>query len=429
MKNFNNIRIPWEGNAVLLVDLDAFFASVEQLDHPEWRGKPIIVGGSPEKRGVVSTASYEARKYGVHSAMPSITAQRLCPDAIWTAGNFHRYREMSKAVMDILYDESPHLMQVSIDEAFLDVSPTRVNTNHPVDVAIRIQQKVSSLGITCSIGVGTSKAVAKIASDMNKPQGLTVVYPGEEYDFLYPLPVKKMSGIGPVAQRKLQQFGIHTLGDLAQSDLSLLSQVFGKNAKLMKDRACGIDTPVDETYTPAKSVSSEISIATSTNNRKDIEALIATMAHKVGRRMRKKNLEGNTLHLILRFENLHRKTAQKKIPDLGVNDLAWLPYLYRLLDDMWDQKELIRLVGVAVSGLEQEPVQQQLFFDESFRTPKVDEYKHELLIKAKDKHDLLTARDKIADKFGEDVLRFGHEIRSYNNTTGSSSKNPEDYKD
>ena len=129
------------------MDLDAFFASVEQLDHPEWRGKPVIVGGSPEKRGVVSTASYEARKFGVHSAMPSSTAARLCPQAIWTPGNFHRYREMSKKVMDILYEESPQLMQVSIDEAFLDVSPTRTNRTHPIEVAKRIQMRVSAIGI------------------------------------------------------------------------------------------------------------------------------------------------------------------------------------------------------------------------------------------------------------------------------------------
>ena len=122
---------PWNGPAIILMDLDAFFASVEQLDHPEWKGKPVIVGGSPEKRGVVSTASYEARTYGVHSAMPSSTAARLCPNAIWTPGNFHRYREMSKQVMNILLDESPQLMQVSIDEAFLDVSPTRTNKERP----------------------------------------------------------------------------------------------------------------------------------------------------------------------------------------------------------------------------------------------------------------------------------------------------------
>ena len=137
----------------MLVDLDAFFASVEQHDHPEWRGKPVIVGGDPTKRGVVSTASYEARKHGVHSAMPSSTAARLCPNAIWTAGSHARYAEVSQQVMDILQSYSPHLQQVSIDEAFLDVSPTRVNRTHPVKIAREIQERVDELGITCSIGV------------------------------------------------------------------------------------------------------------------------------------------------------------------------------------------------------------------------------------------------------------------------------------
>ena len=215
-------------------------ASVEQLDHPEWRGKPVIVGGSPEKRGVVSTASYEARKYGVHSAMPSSTAARLCSDAIWTSGHFHRHREMSKQVMNILYDESPKLMQVSIDEAFLDITPTRTNTTHPVIIAHRIQNRVSKLGITCSIGLGASKSVAKIASNQNKPKGLTIVYPEQSEQFLATLPIKEMSGIGPVAEKKLRHYRIQTLGDLANADIALLHEVFGKNAQIMKDRAQGI---------------------------------------------------------------------------------------------------------------------------------------------------------------------------------------------
>ena len=133
--------IPWEGKAILLVDLDAFFASVEQLDHPAWRGKPVIVGGHADRRGVVSTASYEARKYGVHSAMPSATAERLCPDAIWTEGHYDRYREMSTKVMGILFDETPHVQQVSIDEAFVDITPTAFNREHPILVARRIQDR------------------------------------------------------------------------------------------------------------------------------------------------------------------------------------------------------------------------------------------------------------------------------------------------
>lgn len=179
---------PWEGPAILLVDLDAFFASVEQLDHPAWRGKPVIVGGDADAHGVVSTCSYEARAFGVRSAMASSLARALCPEAIWTHGHFHRYREVSAAIMAILRDETPHVQQISIDEAFMDITPTAVNTEHPVLVAQRIQERVTALGVTCSIGVGTSKSVAKIASDRDKPRGLTVVFPGTEAAFLEKLP-------------------------------------------------------------------------------------------------------------------------------------------------------------------------------------------------------------------------------------------------
>lgn len=426
----------WNGSAILLMDLDAFFASVEQLDHPEWKGKPVIVGGSPDKRGVVSTASYEARRYGVHSAMPSSTAARLCPNAIWTPGNFHRYREVSKKVMDVLYDESPHLMQVSIDEAFLDITPTRSNRTHPELIARRIQSRVAELGITCSIGLGASKSVAKIASNQNKPRGLTIVYPEQSEEFLFPLPVGSMSGIGPVAQKKLNDYHIRTLGDLARADMTLLKQVFGKNALLMMQRARGIDSAVNEEHEPAKSVSNEISFAENLSDEEDIKARIATMAHKVGRRLRRKDIEGTTLHLKIRKDDLTIRTCQRKIPNLGTNELLWLPQLYSMLDEVWDRSPL-RLIGVGVSGFDHEPVQTSLF--DPIEAP--DEYAQltnatqkienqgPLVAHAKKNSKLLEANDLIAQRFGEGAVRFGHELRTYADTTGSSAKNPEDYKD
>ena len=420
---------PWIGTAIILMDLDAFFASVEQLDHPEWKGKPVIVGGDPTKRGVVSTASYEARKYGVHSAMPSSTAARLCPQAVWTPGNFHRYRELSQKVMGILQDESPHLMQVSIDEAFLDITPTRANREHPVTIARRIQQRVAELGITCSIGLGESKAVAKIASNQNKPRGLTVVYPGESAAFLAPLPVAEMSGIGPVAQKKLIGYHLRTLGDVANADPALLKQVFGKNTQLMIDRCRGVDTAVVSTGEPAKSVSNEISFAISLTDRKELQARIATMAHKVGRRLRRKGIEGTTLHLKIRKEDLSVRTCQRHKANLGTNDLTWLPELYSMLNEVWDGWEPLRLVGVGVSGFESEPVQETLF-DIAPITEANDHSTDSPLIRiAEANKKLLEANDLIAQRFGENAVRFGHELRTYQETTGSSAKNPEDYKD
>lgn len=420
---------PWIGTAIILMDLDAFFASVEQLDHPEWKGKPVIVGGDPAKRGVVSTASYEARKYGVHSAMPSSTASRLCPQAVWTPGNFHRYRELSQKVMGILQDESPHLMQVSIDEAFLDITPTRANREHPVAIARRIQQRVAELGITCSIGLGESKAVAKIASNQNKPRGLTVVYPGESAAFLAPLPVAEMSGIGPVAQKKLIGYHLRTLGDVANADPALLKQVFGKNTQLMIDRCRGVDTAVVSTGEPAKSVSNEISFATSLTDRKELQARIATMAHKVGRRLRRKGIEGTTLHLKIRKEDLSVRTCQRHKANLGTNDLTWLPELYSMLNEVWDGWEPLRLVGVGVSGFESEPVQETLFDIAPITEANDHSTDSPLIRNAEANKKLLEANDLIAQRFGENAVRFGHELRTYQETTGSSAKNPEDYKD
>lgn len=420
---------PWIGTAIILMDLDAFFASVEQLDHPEWKGKPVIVGGDPAKRGVVSTASYEARKYGVHSAMPSSTAARLCPQAVWTPGNFHRYRELSQKVMGILQDESPHLMQVSIDEAFLDITPTRANREHPVAIARRIQQRVAELGITCSIGLGESKAVAKIASNQNKPRGLTVVYPGESAAFLAPLPVAEMSGIGPVAQKKLIDYHLRTLGDVANADPALLKQVFGKNTQLMIDRCRGVDTAVVSTGEPAKSVSNEISFAISLTDRKELQARIATMAHKVGRRLRRKGIEGTTLHLKIRKEDLSVRTCQRHKANLGTNDLTWLPELYSMLNEVWDGWEPLRLVGVGVSGFESEPVQETLFDIAPITEANDHSTDSPLIRNAKANKKLLEANDLIAQRFGENAVRFGHELRTYQETTGSSAKNPEDYKD
>ena len=420
---------PWIGTAIILMDLDAFFASVEQLDHPEWKGKPVIVGGDPAKRGVVSTASYEARKYGVHSAMPSSTAARLCPQAVWTPGNFHRYRELSQKVMGILQDESPHLMQVSIDEAFLDITPTRANREHPATIARRIQQRVAELGITCSIGLGESKAVAKIASNQNKPRGLTVVYPGESAAFLAPLPVAEMSGIGPVAQKKLIGYHLRTLGDVANADPALLKQVFGKNTQLMIDRCRGVDTAVVSTGEPAKSVSNEISFAISLTDRKELQARIATMAHKVGRRLRRKGIEGTTLHLKIRKEDLSVRTCQRHKANLGTNDLAWLPELYSMLNEVWDGWEPLRLVGVGVSGFESEPVQETLFDIAPITEANDHSTDSPLIRNAEANKKLLEANDLIAQRFGENAVRFGHELRTYQETTGSSAKNPEDYKD
>lgn len=278
---------PWTGPAVGLMDLDAFFASVEMLDHPEWRGKPLIVGGDADSRGVVSTCSYEARRFGVHSAMASAEARRLCPQAIWTHGHFDRYREVSAQVMAILADETPRVERVSIDEAFIDITPGRFAPEDPLLVARRVSDRVAGLGVTCSIGVGCNKTVAKIASERDKPFGLTIVRPGTEQRFLAALPVSAMSGIGRSAEERLRRMRIYTLGELSRAPESTLASIFGVNGERMRQRALGLEisevTSLDEER-EVKSVSNERTFAKDLTERRDIEAAIALLGESVGRR-------------------------------------------------------------------------------------------------------------------------------------------------
>lgn len=421
-----NLR-PWDGPAILLVDLDAFFASVEQLDHPDWRGKPVIVGGDPDRRGVVSTCSYEAREYGVRSAMPSSTARRLCPDAIWTHGRFDRYREMSNEVMAIIRDETPHVQQVSIDEAFADVSPTRANTEHPILVARRIQERVALLGVTCSIGLGTTKSVAKIASDMDKPNGLTIVFPGTERGFLEELPVRAVSGIGAQSESKLRSMGIRTLSQLAAADLDELRGVFGVNAETMRSRARGDDVSDVTTERDVKSVSHEVSFATDLESREDIEASLTSLLTQVGRRLRMKGLAGTTLSLKVRFADRSVHSAQTHLDVPSDDDIELRPRLVELLDKVWAPGRKVRLLGVGMSGFGKMPEGQQALFDADDldgAAPGDDV----LVEDVRKRRSLLHAFDKLKDKFGEDTVRFGSELRNAGNTTGSSSKNPADYR-
>ncbi len=417
---------PWEGPAILLVDLDAFFASVEQRDNPGWRGKPVIVGGDPDKRGVVATASYEARAFGVASAMPSSQARRLCPQAIWTRGHFDKYRATSNQIMEILREETPFVQQVSIDEAFMDVSPTRLNHEHPVCIAQRIQKRIEDLGVTCSVGVGSSKTVAKIASDMDKPRGLTVVYPGREQEFLRPLPVRTLSGIGSVAERKLKSRGINTLGELASLGEERLVRWFGKNGSTMYLRACGKDDSSIEVEEETKSVSNETSFAKDLHSREEIEAAVSMMAAKLGRRLRRKGLAGKTLALRLRFDDRSVHSVQCQLPAPTNDDLFFTSQLLGMIDQIWRPGIPVRLVGVAMSNFAKESfVQEEL---DLFEEEEADKLSSSSRLKEEQRRSLLEATDKLKDRFGEEAVRFGHELRFQDASTGSAAKNPADYK-
>ena len=412
----------WEGRAILLVDLDAFFASVEQLDHPEWHGKPVIVGGSAEKRGVVSTASYEARKFGVHSAMPSWRAERLCPNAIWTHGNYPRYQEMSQQVMSIIRDETPLVQQVSIDEAFADVTPGRHIGDHPVRIAQRIRQRVAELGVTCSVGVGTTKTIAKIASDMNKPDGLTVVYPGHEREFLSPLGVGKISGIGPKSVEKLHVYGIETIGDLAEADEKMLAMVFGKNAGLMLARARGEEDVEVEVSSDVKSVSNEQTFSHDLVERDEILAALDMVAARVGRRLRRKGLAGHTITIKARYHDLSIRTAQRTLGKKVDDEHQMIPVIHELIDEVWAPGVGLRLVGVGVSDFAERPEQLSLFDLAEGGGDAVCE-DADVPAQSATGSDLARATDAVKNRFGEKAVRYGRELRFEGRDTGTMAQN------
>lgn len=395
----------WEGPAIGLLDLDAFFASVEMLDHPEWRGLPVIVGGSPEARGVVSTASYEARAFGVRSAMPSAQARRLCPQAIWTSGHFDRYRAVSAQVMAILAEETPYVDQVSIDEAFFDVTPGRYADESPLAIVQRIARRVSELGITCSIGLGCSKTVAKIASERDKPRGLTAVLPGTEAGFLAPLPVRAMSGIGKAAEAALHKAGIRTLGQLASAHDGVLSPIFGVNAARMRARAAGIEhsavSPIDAVG-EVKSVSNERTFSEDLTSLADAEAAVALLAESVGARLRRRNLAGRTVTLKLRFSFGEGRTIQRKLAHPTDDENVFGQVARELLRGIWTPAMHVRLAGVGVSdfGPDAAGIQTDLFCE-------VDERG----AMASDKRELAVALDAVREKFGGGAVNFGRAAR------------------
>lgn len=394
----------WEGRAVGLLDLDAFFASVEQLDHPEWRGKPVIVGGDPDRRGVVSTASYEARRYGVHSAMPSARARQLCPDAIWTHGHFDRYHEVSEQVMACIVDETPFMEQVSIDEAFFDVSPGEYARESPIAICQRIQARVFELGVTCSIGLSTSKAVAKIASEREKPRGLTVVLPGMEASFLAPLPVRAMSGIGASTAAHLEHMGVRTLGQLARRDVEEMRREFGVAGPRMVMRARGEG---DSTVAPidardeVKSVSHERTFATDLTCEHDILAAIDQAAARVGTRLRAKGLTGAQVTLKLKFDVSHSKTAQAQLTEPTDDEHVFGARARQLLGKIWRPPTGVRLVGVAVGGFGGAQGTQLTLFDDEDEHVEVRRHAR----------DLSVAADEVRSRFGNDALTYGRDLR------------------
>lgn len=296
---------------ILHADLDAFYASVEVLDNPALRGKPVIVGGDPNARGVVSAASYEAREFGVHSAMPLRTAQRLCPHGVFLPGRFDRYHELSRRVMAILASYTPLLETISLDEAFLDVTASRAAFGDGEAIARSIKQRVlDGVGLVVSVGVAANKLCAKVASDLRKPDGLVVVPAGGEAAFLAPLPVGRLWGVGPQARAALADYGVTTIGQLASLPAGALRRRFGAHGDELRLRAQGIDpAPVVPSHVP-KSVGHEITFDLDVVDRSRLEATLLDLAESVASRLRRHQLAAAGVQLKLRYEAFETLTRQ-----------------------------------------------------------------------------------------------------------------------
>ena len=343
---------------IIHADLDAFYAAVEQLDNPELAGKPVLVGGSPQSRGVVATASYEARIFGVHSAMPMATAVRQCPQGIVVRPRFDRYREMSRIVMDIFHDLTDLVEPLSLDEAYLDITAAVEDGRLPLGLAIDLKRRVrEATGLDVSIGLGTGKSVAKIASDLEKPDGLVVVAPGEEQDFLAPLAVGKLWGIGPKTAERLHQDGIETIGDLAAQPDEWFARRFGKRAPSVKAKATGQDDDPVKTERSPKSISAETTFADDLTDPEELRAVLSKLAANVANHLVRKEVRGKTVTVKLRLADFTTLTRQITLSSHTDSEETILVTGWNLLANELGPGRAFRLLGIGVSSFSEETSQ------------------------------------------------------------------------
>jgi DNA polymerase IV len=337
---------------ILHIDLDAFYASIEQRDHPDYRGKPVIVGGSPDRRGVVATASYEARRYGVHSAMPSRTAQHLCPEAIFLPARFEVYREVSQQLMAIFRRHTPLVEPLSLDEAYLDVTAAVRDLVEAAQLAQEIKRQIwEQTRLTASAGVSFCKFLAKLASDRHKPDGLTVISKAAALAFLAALPIEQFSGVGSVTAAKLRNLGIQIGADLTRLGEERLRELLGKHGSRLYRFACGEDDRPVEPVRERKSVGKEVTLERDLRDLSEMERILEHLATQVERRLVELGIAGKTLTLKVRwstFELVTRSTSRTEGFQLAQE---MLPELRVLLSGLAVDKRAVRLLGVSVSNL------------------------------------------------------------------------------
>ncbi len=384
--------------SILHVDLDAFFASVEQKDHPEYRGRPVVIGADPQSgRGVVSTASYEARKFGIHSAMPITTAYRLCPHALYLPPRMGRYQELSHQVMEVLEGYSPLVEQVGIDEAFLDCTGTEALLGSAPRLARSLKEEVfHKTGLTISVGGAGNKFTAKVASDMNKPDGLTLCEPGKEREFLAPLPVEKLWGAGEKTVRKIHSFGVRTIGEFALLSPEWLRMEMGEGAVKLWMLANGVDDRPVEEEGRRKSISEETTFLRDQSEDEVVEQALFRIADTLSRKMRKLQIKGRTVTLKVRLEGFVTFTRSRTLRE-PIHDTRTIRHITREIYRSFSRgSRRIRLVGIALSNLrfpDESPPEQLTLFSEGGRREKERE------------EGLDRVLDNLKERFGERVTR------------------------
>jgi DNA polymerase-4 len=346
--------------SILHVDLDAFFVAVEQARDPSLRGRAVIVGGDPTGRGVVATASYEARRYGIHSGMPLATARRLCPHALFLRGDFRRYEEASQAFHALLSRYTPLVEPAGLDEAYLDLTGCEPVAGAPLDAARRIRARVrDELSLTASIGVAVSKTVAKIASDAAKPDGLVEVPPGEEAAFLAPLPVRRLPGVGPRVEGALAAIGVRTLGRLASLPETRLRSLFGRHGPRLAERARGLDpSPVAPLEAPPRSVSREGTFASDVSEAAALRAVLRSYCESVGSDLRRQGRRARSLTLKLRYGDFTTITRSLTLDrPAHADDVLYQAAESLLGTALARDSRALRLIGFGVSNLVEDAVQ------------------------------------------------------------------------
>ncbi|MBN1387254.1 MAG: DNA polymerase IV [Bacteroidales bacterium] len=339
---------------ILHIDMDAFFASVEQNDNPELKGKPVVVG-SESSRGVIAAASYEARRYGVRSAMPSATAKRLCPGLVFMKHRMSRYKEVSSIIFNIFHNYTPLVEALSVDEAFLDVSAFASDFKSAISIAYQIKKDImEQTSLTCTAGVAVNKFLAKLASDINKPDGIYTVYPSDIERFIANLPIERFFGVGKVTAEKMHRYGIHTGADLRNAELSFLYRNFGKAGEFFYDIARGIDNREVEPGRVRKSVGAELTFAKDLTTDFEIIAELYKLEKELWLRIEKHGTTGRTVTVKAKFDDFSQVTRSNTLSRLVDSFAVLHDETTKLREQMNFKRRGVRLLGVTISNLEDE---------------------------------------------------------------------------